>query len=129
MHKEYLQAIDRMFAAVDAGDIARANELDRTEVDPRFDKMEVRVSAAANAHHAAAVERLDELAYVQTSVLAMIICAFAIGMALVVLYEYSLRAQRRRAEAVKERAPLPPVAVTTATARCYASNTNNLMPR
>ena len=106
MHKDYLLAIDQMFAAVDAGDIARANELDRTEVDPRFDKMEVLVSAAANAHHAAAVERLDELAYVQTSVLAMIICAFAIGMALVVLYEYSLRAQRRRAEAVKARAAI-----------------------
>jgi diguanylate cyclase (GGDEF)-like protein len=106
MHKEYLLAVDRMFAAVDAGDVARANELDRTEVDPRFDKMEARVSAAADAHHAAAVQRLDELAYIQTSVLAMIICAFAIGMGLVVLYEYSLRAQRRRAEAAKARAAI-----------------------
>ena len=110
MHKEYLLAVDQMFAAVDAGDIARANELDRTEVDPRFDTMEVRVSAAANAHHTAAVQLLDKLAYVQTSVLAMIICAFAIGMALVVLYEYRLRAQRRRAEAMKARAAV--------TARC-----------
>jgi diguanylate cyclase (GGDEF)-like protein len=106
MHKEYLLAVDQMFVAVDAGDVARANELDRTEVDPRFDKMEVQVSAAANAHHTAAVQLLDKLAYVQTSVLAMIICAFAIGMALVVLYEHSLRAQRRRAEAMKARAAI-----------------------
>src|SRR3984885_12928744 len=106
MHKEYLLAIAQMFAAVDAGDVTRANELNRTKVDPRFDKMEVRVSAAANAHHTAAVQLLDKLAYVQTSVLAMIICAFAIGMALVVLYEYSLREQRRRAEAMKARAAI-----------------------
>jgi diguanylate cyclase (GGDEF)-like protein len=98
MHKEYLLAIDRMFAAVDAGDIARANEMDGTEVDPRFDKMEARIFAAAGAHHAAAVRRLDELAYVQTSVLTIIVCAFAIGMGLVILFEYILRAQRRRAD-------------------------------
>jgi PAS domain-containing protein len=101
IHKEYLVSIGRMFAAVDAGDLVRANELDRTEVDPRFDKMEVQISAAAGAHHAAAEQRLDELAYVQTGVLAMIICAFAIGMGLVVLYEYSLRAQWRRADVAK----------------------------
>jgi diguanylate cyclase (GGDEF)-like protein len=101
MHKEYLAAIDRMFAAVDAGDINQANEMDRTEVDPRFDTMEAQVFAAAGAHHAAAVRRLNELAYVQTSVLAVIIGAFAIGMGLVVLFEYIVRAQRRRADDAK----------------------------
>ena len=54
-HKEYLLAIGQMFAAVDAGDLPRANEIDRTEVDPRFDDMENRVFAAAKAHHDAAV--------------------------------------------------------------------------
>jgi diguanylate cyclase (GGDEF)-like protein len=101
VNQEYLAAIKRMFAAVDAGDINQANEIDRTEVDPRFDTIETRVSAVAGAHHAAAVRRLDELAYVQTSVLAMIIGAFAIGMGLVVLFEYILRAQRRRADDAK----------------------------
>ena len=47
IHKEYLLAIDRMFAAVDAGDITRANELDRTDVDPKFDVMEAQVFAAS----------------------------------------------------------------------------------
>jgi diguanylate cyclase (GGDEF)-like protein len=101
IHKEYLLAIDRMFAAVDAGDIARANELDRTDVDPKFDTMEARIFAASDAHGVAAVQRLSELAYVQTSVLAMTIFAFAIGIALVILFEFILRAQRRRADEAK----------------------------
>jgi diguanylate cyclase (GGDEF)-like protein len=105
VHKEYLLAIDRMFAAVDAGDITRANELDRTDVDPKFDNMEGRIFAAYDAHGAAAVQRLSELAYVQTSVLAVTIFAFAIGMGLVILFEFVLRAQRRRAdEAMKHEA-------------------------
>jgi diguanylate cyclase (GGDEF)-like protein len=105
VHKEYLLAIDRMFAAVDAGDITRANELDRTDVDPKFDNMEARIFAAYDAHGAAAVQRLSELAYVQTSVLAGTIFAFAIGMGLVVFFEFILRAQRRRAdEAMKHEA-------------------------
>lgn len=98
MHKEYLLAIDRMFAAVDAGDTTRANEMDRTEVDPRFDNMEARIFAASDAHHVAAVQRLDELAYVQTNVLAATMFAFALGMGLVVFFKFILRAQRRRAE-------------------------------
>jgi diguanylate cyclase (GGDEF)-like protein len=98
IHKEYLLAIDRMFAAVDAGDITRANEMDRTEVDPRFDKMEAQVFAASDSSHFAAVQRLDALAHVQTSVLAVTIFAFAIGMGLVAFFEFILRAQRRRAD-------------------------------
>ena len=98
IHKEYLLAVDRMFAAVDAGDITRANELDRTDVDPKFDNIEARIFAAYDAHGAAAVQRLNELAFVQTSVLAVTIFAFATGVGLVILFEFILRAQRRRAD-------------------------------
>ena len=98
IHQEYQLAIDRMFAAVDAGDITRANELDRTDVDPKFDLMESRIFAAYGSHGAAAVRRLGELAYVQTSVLAVTIFAFAVGMGLVILFEFIHRAQRRRAD-------------------------------
>jgi diguanylate cyclase (GGDEF)-like protein/PAS domain S-box-containing protein len=98
MHRAYLLAIDRMFAAVDAGDSTRANEIDRTDVDPQFDDMEARVFAAADAHRAEAVRHLDELANLQTNVLAATMFSFAIGMGLVVLFEVILRAQRRRAD-------------------------------
>jgi diguanylate cyclase (GGDEF)-like protein/PAS domain S-box-containing protein len=103
IHKEYLLAIDRMFAAVDAGDITRANALDRTDVDPKFDDIEARIFAAYDAHGAAAVRRLDELAYVQSRVLAVTIFAFAIGIGLVILFEFILRAQRQRSDEAKAR--------------------------
>ncbi|HXL64241.1 MAG TPA: EAL domain-containing protein [Xanthobacteraceae bacterium] len=96
IHKEYLLSIDRMFAAVDAGDLTRANELDRTDVDPKFDDMEAQVFAASDAHHAAAVQRLNELAHVQTSVLAVTLCAFVTGIGLVILFDFILRIARRR---------------------------------
>jgi diguanylate cyclase (GGDEF)-like protein len=102
IHKEYLLAIDRMFAAVDAGDLTRANQLDRTEVDPKFDDMEARVSAASAAHHTAAVQRLDELAHIQTSVLAVTLCAFAIGIGLVIVFEFIVRAKKRREDDVND---------------------------
>jgi diguanylate cyclase (GGDEF)-like protein/PAS domain S-box-containing protein len=96
IHQEYQLAIDRMFAAVDAGDITRATELDRTDVDPKFDIMESRIFTAYDSHGATAVRRLGELASVQTSVLAVTIFAFAIGIVLVILFEFIHRAQRRR---------------------------------
>ena len=97
-HKEYLLAIGQMFAAVDAGDLPRANEIDRTEVDPRFDSMETQVFAASKAHHDAAVQQLGKLADEQTNVLAATILTFAIGMGLVVIFEFIARAQQRRTD-------------------------------
>jgi diguanylate cyclase (GGDEF)-like protein/PAS domain S-box-containing protein len=98
MHMEYLRAIEHMFAAIDAGDTTAANQIDEAEVDPRFDAMEARVDAAADARHVAAVRRLDDLADVQTSVLLATPLVFALGMGLVGLFELIVRAQRRRAD-------------------------------
>ena len=98
MHVEYLLAIDHMFAAIDAGDTAAANEIDAAEVDPQFDAMEARVVAAADARHAVSVQHLDDLADVQTSVLAATPFVFALGLGLVGLFELILRVQRRRAD-------------------------------
>jgi diguanylate cyclase (GGDEF)-like protein/PAS domain S-box-containing protein len=103
MHADYLLAIDHMFAAVDVGDTTRANEIDGTEVDPRFDAMEAQVVAASTAHRAAAEQRLDELAYVQKGVLAATPLVFALGIGLVVFFDFVLRAQRRRADEVVRR--------------------------
>jgi hypothetical protein len=104
IHKEYLLAIDRMFAAVDAGDITRANELDRTDVDPKFDIMELRFLRLPTL----IMPRLCGVWanwHVQTSVLAVTICAFAIGIGLVILFEFIHRAQRRRADDAKAHEP------------------------
>ncbi len=108
MHADYLLAIDHMFAAVDVGDTTRANEIDGTEVDPRFDAMEAQVVAASTAHRAAAEQRLDELAYVQKGVLAATPLVFALGIGLVVFFDFVLRAQRRRADEVVRRSEKQP---------------------
>ena len=102
LHKEYLLAIDRMFSAVDAGDTRLANEIDGNEVDPRFDAMEAQVVAAANAHHAEAFRRLDDLAYVQTSVLIATPFVFVVGVMLVGFFSRVVRAQQRREEQSKK---------------------------
>jgi diguanylate cyclase (GGDEF)-like protein/PAS domain S-box-containing protein len=96
LHKDYLLAIDHMFAAVDAGDTALATKIDGAEVDPRFDAMQELVVAAADSHHVVAFQRLDELAHVQSSVLAATPLVFAIGIALVLFFSRVLRAHRRR---------------------------------
>ena len=98
LHKDYLLAIDHMFAAVDAGDTALATKIDGDEVDPRFDAMESLIVATSDVHHAEAFRRIDELAYVQKSVLVATPLVFAIGMGLMVFFSRVLRNQRRREE-------------------------------
>jgi diguanylate cyclase (GGDEF)-like protein/PAS domain S-box-containing protein len=98
LHKDYLLAIDHMFAAVDAGDTTLATRIDGAEVDPRFDAMESLVVAPSDSHHVEAFRRLDELAYFQKSVLAATPLVFAIGIVLVAFFSRVLRAQRRREE-------------------------------
>jgi hypothetical protein len=93
LHKDYLLAIDHMFAAVDAGATTLATKIDGAEVDPRFDAVESLVIAASDSHHAEAFRRLDDLANVQRSVLAATPLVFAIGIALVVFFSRVLRAQ------------------------------------
>jgi hypothetical protein len=46
-HEQYFLAINRMFAAVDASDTAAAEAIDSSQIDPRFDKMQALVVAAA----------------------------------------------------------------------------------
>jgi len=96
LHRDYLLAIEHMFAAVDDGDTTLANNIDSTEVDPRFDTMETLVVAAADAHRSEALRRLDQLTYVQKSVLAATPIGFLIGIGLVVFFSRILRSQRRR---------------------------------
>ena len=98
LHSEYLLAIDQMFASVDDGNTTLANKIDETEVDPRFDAMETLVIAAADAHRADALRHLDELTYVQKSVLVATPIGFVIGMGLVMFFSRILRSQQRREE-------------------------------
>ncbi len=97
-HVAYLEAIRRMFAAVDAGDTVAANAIDRSEVDPSFDAIETRVVAASNRHRVDAADHLTALSDIQRSVLIATPIIFALGMGLVLFFWKMLRSFQRRAE-------------------------------
>jgi diguanylate cyclase len=102
-HARYLDAIGRMFAAVDAGDTKRVLAIDENQVDPLFGSIEEQVNAAAEAHHQAALAGLGALRRQETFVLAATPVAFAAGIGLLAVFwvlvvGYQGRTQRQAAE-------------------------------
>jgi len=97
-HERYLQAISRMFAAVDAGDTAAANAIDGGEIDPSFARIEAQVVATADQHRIDAAEHLAALAAIQRGVLIATPIVFALGVGLVLFFWTMLRSFQRRAE-------------------------------
>jgi PAS domain S-box-containing protein len=85
-HREYMAAIDSMFAAVDAGDLARYAEIDEHQGDPAFDQIEQRVFAAARDYSRRADDSIERLARLQMHILVATPPVFAIGLGLVVFF-------------------------------------------
>ena len=96
-HEVYLSAIQRMFAAIDAGDPARTNEIDETEADPAFNNIEKIVDGAAATRGREARDHLRDLAGVQTKILIATPIVMVPGIALVVLFWLMLSKYRRDA--------------------------------
>jgi diguanylate cyclase (GGDEF)-like protein len=82
-HVLYLNAIDRMFAAVDRGDTPASTRIDGREVDPSFDRIEALVTAAADAHATAADVAMSRLRHTESLVFGVTVAGFAVGLALV----------------------------------------------
>ena len=97
-HVAYLEAIRRMFAAVDAGDAVAANAIDGGEVDPSFEAIETQVDAASDRHRVDAADHLAALSDIQRSVLIATPIVFALGVGLVLFFWNMLRSFQRRAE-------------------------------
>jgi diguanylate cyclase (GGDEF)-like protein len=102
-HARYLDAIGRLFAAVDAGDAKRVLAIDNDQVDPRFSAIEEQVNAAADAHRARALAGLAALRRTETVVLVATPIAFAAGLGLVgvswvIVVGYQRHTQRQAAE-------------------------------
>ena len=102
-HARYLDAIGRMFAAVDAGDTTRVLAIDNDQVDPLFSAIEERVNAAADAHHAQALAGLAALRHTETFVVMATPVAFAAGLGLLgvfwaIVVGYQRRTQHQAAE-------------------------------
>ena len=61
LHTDYLGAIGRMFAAIDAGNIALTKRIDSATADPDFGRIETQVFAAAEAGRRHAADQLRHL--------------------------------------------------------------------
>ncbi len=96
MHRDYLNAIQRMFVAVDAGNTALVLEIDGNEVDPAFDAIETLVDQAAEAHREQALQRLSELDQTEALVFTTTPIVFAVGLILLAFFWSVLRSFQRR---------------------------------
>ena len=96
VHKSYLQALDRMFAAVDAHNAKLVLAIDGGQVDPRFAVIESKVDTAARDHGAVAAASLRDLRGTERSVLTATPLAFAIGLLLLVFLTWLLTAINRQ---------------------------------
>jgi diguanylate cyclase (GGDEF)-like protein len=107
-HAAYLVAVGDMFAAQDAGDLARVLRIDETQTDPVFERMTQRLESTADDRAAAANRALTHLSKVENVVfvatlggavagLGLITALLAVGVGLT-------RASRRYADESRYRA-------------------------
>jgi diguanylate cyclase (GGDEF)-like protein/PAS domain S-box-containing protein len=102
-HKQYLLAINHMFAAVDANDVAAAKAIDESEIDPRFDNMQSLVVAAATLHRTEAAGQLAAQRAIQTWLLIATPVVFSFGVLLAIFFWRLLRTYERDAQAGRAR--------------------------
>jgi diguanylate cyclase (GGDEF)-like protein len=102
-HVRYRDALQRMFAAVDAGDTRRVVAIDTDQLDPLLAAIEAQVEEAAEAHQQTALAGLGALRRQETVVVATTSIAFAAGLGLLgvfwaVVVGYQRRTERQAAE-------------------------------
>jgi diguanylate cyclase (GGDEF)-like protein len=102
-HARYLDGIDRMFNAVDAGDTKLVLAIDGAETEPAFAAIEAQVNAAADAHHEQALASLRALRNTEATVLVATPIAFAAGLGLLAVFwaivvGYQRHTERQTAE-------------------------------
>ena len=103
-HGPYLDAIARMFDAVDRGDTAQVLRIDGSEVDPKFDLIAQLVDKAASEHHDLALRALEDLRARQSFNARATPVVFLIGLALVALFAGVLRRTRLQLDHQREQA-------------------------
>ena len=97
-HEQYLKAISRMFAAVDAQDVEAANAIDEAEVDPSFNEIETEVVKLSDFHRIDAADHLKALSAIQGKVLVATPVVFLLGVLVVMFFWRVMRAYQRRVE-------------------------------
>ena len=99
LHRTYLNATARMFAAVDRGDARAVLAIDNDEADPIFDALETRVAQAAADHNARSAEALAELIRTDELILVATPVVFVGGFILLVLFRLVFGGYERRIQA------------------------------
>jgi diguanylate cyclase (GGDEF)-like protein len=97
-HRRFLDATERLFAAVDAGDTRRVLAIDGGETEPVFHAIEARVDLVADARHEAALAGLGELRQTETTVLMATPIAFTIGLGLLAVFWTIVVGYQRRTQ-------------------------------
>lgn len=102
--QRYLDAISRLFAAVDLGDTDRVEQLDQDELDPIVTALQNTVRDAAQRHASHAASELESVNQTQTVVLIATVLAFVIGSSLLGAFWYVITGYQRRlaASALRE---------------------------
>jgi diguanylate cyclase len=97
-HARYLDGIQRMFAAVDAGDTQRVLAIDGGETEPAFAAIEAQVNTAADARHAQALAALRALRSTEAMVLVATPVAFTAGLGLLAMFWVLIVGYQRRTD-------------------------------
>jgi len=95
-HSIYLSAVSRLFAAIEAHDLAKASAIDSTESDPSFDAIERDVSTDATQHRDDAVRQVAHLVNVQMVVLVGTPIVIGLGLGLAIFFGTVMRRYRRQ---------------------------------
>lgn len=100
--QRYLLATAQLFAAVDAGDKARARAIDQTTLDPLMEQMKQQVNTLVNEHSQEANQRLIELEQTQHRNLVITPIVFSISLVLLGLCWGVLQTYRRKLDEAKQ---------------------------
>ena len=103
-HRDYLEAIDRMFAAVDRGDAATVLLIDGGQVDPLFSGIQKTVAGASIVKRQVALARLADLQRLETLTRQLTPFVFLGGLVLVAVLVSITRGHRRLLEAERAHA-------------------------
>jgi len=103
-HRDYLDAVGRMFKAVDRRDVAAVLRIDGSEADPLFAAVKEAVLPAAAAHHKESLNRLAHLLEVEQVTGQLTPMVFLAGLLLAALLTSFTRVHRRLLDAERSRA-------------------------
>ncbi|MFL5590724.1 MAG: EAL domain-containing protein [Ktedonobacteraceae bacterium] len=99
--KRYVLAVNRLFAAIEAGDRKQAQLIDETEVDPAYQPMTQQVETAVNQHSGQATQDLARLNQTQHLIILSTCIVCAMSVLLLALFWKVLSYQRKLDQAAR----------------------------